>query len=287
MRSSYLAVSSFAGIIAFSLLASGCGHKERHARGPLPVAGPAQADPQLDALAESQVKAASARRAGAPLNGEVLHGQTYEPGASQEFRVQLDGEHCYWFGGATNAMGEKIILKVLDPHGSKVASEKGKTEALIEYCPTIDGIFKVEGTLAHHGPFSVAVYQGTRITPAAAPTGPVEVTPEQLIAKEAGSIAPGAKQVGNFYEGTADETSWSTTLTKGRCYWFIGAGTPGKTKKLWLYLWDPQNKRVTENRGESSVVNAGHCAKESGMFKFQGKVYSGSGPYKFAVYEKE
>ena len=134
--------------------------------------GPAQADPQLDALADSQAKAASSRRAGAPLNGQILHGETMKPGGTQEFRVQLDAEHCYWFGGATNEMGQRITLTVSDPHGAEVASEKGKaTDAILEYCPVTDGIFKLESKLGHHGPFSVAVYQGTRLAAAVPPTG--------------------------------------------------------------------------------------------------------------------
>jgi hypothetical protein len=288
MRSRLLLLSS---VVALSLVVGcGGGGRRHHARQPVGAvaAGPAQADPQLDQLADSQAKAASARRSGAPLNGQILHGETSRPGSSQEFRVELDGGHCYWFGGATNEMGQRITLKVTDPHGAEVAVEKSKTtDAVLEYCPTTDGIFKIESTLAHHGQFSVAVYQGTRLAPAAAPAGPVDATPEALIQKEALAAAPGAKQVGAFYEGSADETSWSTSLTKGRCYWFIGAGTPGKVKKLSLYVWDQSNKRLTDNKASSNVVTVGHCAKDTGMFKFQAKVRSGSGLYKVAVFEKE
>jgi hypothetical protein len=287
MRSSLLAFSSIA-VLSF---VTACGGHRRHERSSEPVAvigAPAQADAQLDSIADSNAKAASVRRQGAPLNGQILHGETMRPGGAQEFRVQLDAEHCYWFGGATNEMGQKITLTVYDPKGAEVGAEKGKaTDALLEYCPAMDGVFKIESKLAHHGPFSIAVYQGTRLAPAATPAGDSNATTEALIAKEALAAAPGAKQVGTFYEGTADQTSWSTSLTKGKCYWFIGAGTPGKVKKLWLYIWDPTNKRITENKAESNVVTAGHCAKETGMFKFQAKVYSGGGPYKVAVFEKE
>jgi hypothetical protein len=285
MRSSLLALSS---VVALSLVA-GCGGRRHHAaHGGEPIAvaaAPAAADPQLDSIADSQAKAASARRSGAPLNGQILHGETTRPGGSQDFRVQLDAEHCYWFGGATNELGQRITLTVSDPHGAEVASEKGKaTDAILEYCPTTDGIFKIESKLGHHGPFSVAVYQGTRLAPAALPTG---VSPELLIQKEAAASAPGAKQVGAFYEGSTDETSWTTALTKGRCYWFIGAGTPGKVKKLSLYIWDPSNKRISDNKSDSNVATVGHCAKDTGMFKFQAKVHSGSGIYKVGVFEKE
>jgi hypothetical protein len=287
MRSSLLALSVV--VASLSLVAACGGHREhRSSREPVATIGGGQPDPQLDSVADTNAKAASVRRSGVPLNGQILHGETLRPGGSQEFRVQLDADHCYWFGGATNEMGQTISLVVQDPKGAEVASEKGKsTDALLEYCPATDGVFKLQSKLAHHGQFSVAVYQGTRLSPAASPTGDAGQTPEALIAKEALAAAPGAKQVGTFFEGTADQTSWSTALTKGKCYWFIGAGTPGKTKKLWLYLWDPTNSRITENKGESNVVTTGHCAKQTGMFKFQAKVYSGSGPYKVAVFEKE
>jgi hypothetical protein len=289
MRSSLLVLLGAApAVFAFGAV-TGCGGHKHHERVNGPVAvlgGPATADPQLDSVADTNAKAASVRRSGVPLNGQILHGETTRPGGSQDFRVQLDADHCYWFGAATNELGQSISLIVQDPKGAEVASEKGKsTDALLEYCPATDGVFKVQGKTGYHGPFSVAVYQGTRLSPAVTAVG--DATPEALIAKEALAAAPGAKQVGTYYEGTADETSWSTSLTKGKCYWFIGAGTPGKTKKLWLYLWDPQNSRIADNKGDSNVVTTGHCAKSTGMFKFQAKVHSGSGPYKVAVFEKE
>lgn len=287
MRSSLRVLAAAPATFALAAVA-GCGGHRHHDRvnEPVAVIGAPQADAQLDSIADANAKGASVRRSGVPLNGQILHGETMRPGGTQDFRVQLDADHCYWFGAATNEMGQSIALSVQDPKGADVASEKGKgTDALLEYCPATDGVFKLQSKLGHHGQFSIAVYQGTRITPAVTAVG--DATPEALIAKEALAAAPGAKQVGTYYEGTADETSWSTSLTKGKCYWFIGAGTPGKTKKLWLYLWDPQNSRIADNKGDSNVVTTGHCAKSTGMFKFQAKVHSGSGPYKVAVFEKE
>ncbi len=286
MRSSHPVAAVAFALVA--LAASACGGHKHHDRvnEPVAVIGTGQPDANLDALADTNAKAASVKRSGAPLNGQILHGETTRPGGSQEFRIQLDTDHCYWFGGATNELGQNLTLTVSDPKGAEVASEKGKsTDTLLEYCPATDGVFKLQSKTGYHGPFSVAVYQGTRLAPAVAAVG--DATPEALIAKEAQAAAPGAKQVGTYFEGVADETSWSTSLTKGKCYWFIAAGTPGKTKKLWLYVWDPANKRIADNKGDSNVVTSGHCAKETGMFKFQAKVHSGSGPYKAAVFEKE
>jgi hypothetical protein len=76
-------------------------------------------------------------------------------------------------------------------------------------------------------------------------------------------------------------------LDAGTCYSFIAQGTPGKVKKLWLYLWDQSGKRIIESKGESPNATIGHCAKETGMFKFQVKVHSGSGDYKLGIYAKD
>ena len=244
-------------------------------------------NPKLDGLADDQAKAASARRSGT-RSGEVLRGETTRPGGNQQHRVPMDAEHCYWLGGATDEMGQGMTITLLDPQGKEVAQQKGEgQEALLAYCPAVDGIFKVETKLKHHGQFAVAVYGGTRIAPAVAPETVAGTTPEELIAKEATAAAPGAKRVGAFFEGTASESSWSAALTSGKCYWFIGAGQPGKVKELSLYVWNPKNTRITENKARTNVVTVGHCAKETGMFKFQAKVHSGSGAYKVALYEKE
>jgi len=288
-----LLLLAIGSVVTLSLasMAMGCGggggrHRRASAlpEGPMVASAP---NPALDGLADDQARAASARRSGV-RSGEILHGETQQHGASQQFRVQLDAEHCYWFGGATDEMGEQIAIRVFDPSGKDVAVQKSKgQEALLEYCPSADGIYKVETKLGHHGQFALAVYGGARLAPAVAPAGVADPTPEELIAKEAPSAAPGGKRVGALFEGSAGETSWSAALTAGKCYWFIGAGQPGKVKKLSLYVWNPKNSRVTENKAESNVVSIGHCAKETGMFKFQAKVQSGSGLYKVGLFEKE
>jgi|GEM_PF-2267859 len=273
--------------IALPLLVSSvvaCGGHRRHAgRGGAAVAGAGNS--ALAQTADQQAQAASARRNGAK-QGEVLQGATYGSGESVEFRVTLDQDHCYWFGGSAN---EKIGLYLFDPKGHRVESQTGSpNDVLMEYCPTTDGVYKLESKLWKRGELAVAVYSGTKPEPVAAvaPKEAAGPSMEDLIAKEAGATAPGAKQVGTYFEGTVDETTWSTSLQAGKCYWFIAAGQQGKVKKLALYVWDTKNKRITETKAESNVVNAGHCAKETGMYRFQAKVTSGGGPYKVAVYEK-
>lgn len=268
------AVFFFAG----TLLAFGCGrHHARPAR--------AVVDPALDVRADRQAQVASASR-GANRLGEVLHGTVYED-ESVEFKLELSADRCYWIGGASSGGTEKLALFLFDPRGKRAIYQKSRTtEALLDFCPSMDGIYRLETKLGESGHLAVAVYAGAR--PAAAPKAEVAKEPslEETIAKEAAATAPGTKQVGSFFDGSADETSWPFALERGRCYWFVGAGQPGKVKKLSLYLWDPANKRVTENRAETNTVSMGHCARESGMFKFQAKVGSGEGHYKVAVFEK-
>jgi hypothetical protein len=266
-------------------LAAGCGGRRHAGKGGGTLGGPANA--QLATNADQQAQAASLRRGGV-RQGEVLTGQTHGNGESLEFKVTMNADHCYWFSGSAN---EKIGFYLFDTNGKRVESQTGSpNDILMEYCPSKDGVYKLETKLWRRGELAVAIYEGGKpVAVAAAPAPePKEAGPtmEDLIAKEAAAAAPGATQVGTFFEGTVDETTWSTSLQAGKCYWFIGAGQTGKVKKLALYVWDPKNNRITVTKAESNVVNVGHCAKETGMFKFQAKVTSGGGPYKVAVYEK-
>ena len=127
-------------------------------------------------------------------------------------------------------------------------------------------------------------FELTRQPQAMAPPPPTDLG--QIIAAQAQSAAPGAMQVGNLFEGNGDKTDWSVALDPGHCYWFIGAGEPGKVNSLYLFLWDPQNHRVTDTKSVSNTVMIGHCPTQPGMFKFQAKIDSGSGAYKVGVFAR-
>jgi hypothetical protein len=98
--------------------------------------------------------------------------------------------------------------------------------------------------------------------------------------------APDSERVGDHFAGHADHTDWYVALETGKCYWFIGAGDDD-VKELYLYLWDPADKRITANKSENNRVNVGHCPTSSGMYHFQAKVNSGSGKYKVGVFAKK
>jgi len=263
--------------LAFSLTACGGGNRHHSAFGP----GSGAVNPALEATAQESAQAASVKHQGI-RQGEILRGATYGDKESVDFRVAMDSDHCYWIGGAAN---ERLGLYLFDPKGKRVESRLPKTnDALLEYCPSSDGLHRLETKLHRKGELAVAVYVGAKPEPVAAPVAAAGPTLEEMIAKEAAAAAPGATQVGTMFEGSVDETTWSTALEAGKCYWFIGAGQTGKVKRLALYVWDPKSSRITQTKAESNIVTSGHCSKETGMYRFQAKVTSGSGPYKVAVY---
>ena len=268
--------------IAIALAAApGC---RRHA--PISPTAPSWLDGKVD----EQGKAASQ---GGELVGTPFHGTSFKQGEGVDFQVLLDPTKCYWFSGVGDEQVQKLYLYLWDPADKRVQTKKvDGPMAVLTYCPETSGMFRLQGKVDEGvGHFAIGLYAKQAPTktvkveppPAAAPAG---VDLEKIIDKSAAAAAPGAKRVGDFYASSADEQDWFTELDAGTCYWVVAAGTPGKVKKLWLYLWDSNNKRVTENKGETPNAMVGHCPKESGMFKFQAKVNSGSGDYKVGVYAK-
>ena len=243
----------------------------------------------LDKKAEDQAKALSQGE----RVGEVLHGASYgDDDRKRDFNVMLDATRCYWFSGVGDDGVIKMSLYLWDPKDHRVTDRRSSTsEAVINFCPEETGMYRVQGKVGDgYGHFAIAVYGAVapaKPPPPPAPTKPQPLGLEAMIEKQAASAAPGATRVGNFFDGNGDQTDWYTSLALGSCYWFVGAGEIGKVKKLSMYLWDPQNKRVTENRAETNGAMVGHCPKQPGMFKFQAKVESGSGAYKVGVFEKK
>ena len=242
--------------------------------------GPA---PDLEQRADSEAHASA--REGQRMEG-VLRGVSQEDEYT-DWRVPLEAGQCYFFGYAGDSGVGKFSLYIWDPNDKRLDSSRGKPrEGVFMHCARTNGMYRVQGKVAQGaGHYAVVVY---RTKAAAAPPPPVEqkLDLEATIERQAASAAPGTKRAGEFYAGSADTSDWYTALEPGKCYWFIGAGEPGKVKKLYIYLWDSRNKRVTESKSDSEVAMVGHCAKEAGMFKFQAKVDSGSGRYKVGVYVK-
>jgi serine/threonine-protein kinase len=114
--------------------------------------------------------------------------------------------------------------------------------------------------------------------------------PTDALASAVEHLAPsGTKRVGPFYGGHANEddehSDWFMMLEAGKCYSFVSAGGPG-VKELYVYLWGPNGKRVTDRREGKGSVILEYCAAQTAQYHFQCKVADGAGDYKTALYLK-
>jgi hypothetical protein len=260
-----------------ALFLPACGH----APPPLPPVSPTES-PALEQAAEQQAHASVPDGARAMA---TLHGVAAAPDQFTDWSVPLEAGHCYWFGFAADPGVETFSVYLWDPANHRAETARNRPrEGVVQYCATTNGMYKLEGKVTGGaGHFAVVTY-GKQV---AAVAGPAPVRDlAQTIEAQAASAAPGAVRVGEFFSGASETSDWATSMDAGKCYWIIGAGEPGKVKKLYLYLWDPRNTRITESRSDSDTAMIGHCATAPGMYKFQAKVYSGSGPYKVGVYVK-
>jgi hypothetical protein len=126
--------------------------------------------------------------------------------------------------------------------------------------------------------------------PMPVPAAPVEKPPSDALEAEVQRVAtassPGARRIGDFMRGAGDKNShmdWYVPLEAGTCYFIVGVGGPG-IEFLSLYLWDPSNKRMTENRAKSPQVTIAACTTFPGPHHVQAKVGKGLGEYRVGVY---
>jgi hypothetical protein len=247
--------------------------------------------PWLDAKAQEQ---AAASAPGAEKTGQVYRGVYTGRGDKEtDWNLALDPANCYWFSGVGDEGVKELYLYAWDPKDSRVATVKNHSSMnILMLCPETPGMYRVEAKVDEgRGHFEVAVYSKPAPPKAAPPPPPPPEPAEDLgavIDKQASAAAPGAKRSGELFDGSTEHgasSQWSVMLESGNCYWFIGAGGKG-VKKLWLYLWDPKNSRVVDTKPDSSMSVMGHCPKETGMFKFEAKVDSGSGKFKLGVFTK-
>lgn len=271
------------GLCALFLLSAssiGCGDHEHIIVSPTPP-------PDLEARADTEAHASA--KDGERI-GEVLRGVAHRDDGFTDWRVQLEENTCYWFGYAGDAGVQRFSMYIWDPKDHRLDSARGKPpQGVFSHCAEQNGIYRVQGKVSEGaGHYAVVVYKTKAPEKKAAPIP--EKAPAvdlaAIIEKKAAQSATGAKRMGDFVEGSAETSEFYTAMEAGKCYWIVGAGEPGKVKKLFLYLWDPKAHRVTENKSDSDTTVVGHCAKESGMYKYQLKVDSGSGPYKAAIYVK-
>ncbi len=252
----------------------------RHAPPPPPPVAPTES-PVLEQVADQQAHAS------APDGERVLttlHGVASGPDQFTDWNIPLEAGRCYWFGYAADTTVGTFSVYLWDPGNHRAETVRNRQrEGVVPYCATTNGMYRLEGKVTSGaGHYAFVTYAKQGAVPTTLPVRDLT----QTIEAQAAAAAPGAVRVGEFFSGVADTSDWSTAMEAGKCYWIIGAGEPGKVKKLYLYLWDTRNSRITESRSDSDTAMVGHCATVPGMYKFQAKVYSGSGPYKVGVYVK-
>jgi hypothetical protein len=109
----------------------------------------------------------------------------------------------------------------------------------------------------------------------------------EIVDQQVAAGAPRLHRIGDYYQAIAtrkgDRSDWYLPLEAGRCYWLGGAGG-GEVRELFLYVWDPDNRRLADNRPKSPTVTLAFCAAKSGMHHVQAKVARGAGPYLVGAY---
>jgi hypothetical protein len=265
---------SFA-VAAAALVIAGCHHR------PVLSAAP---DPSLELRADGEAHAAAPD---GQRMGPALWGVGFEADGFTDFKVPLEAGHCYTFGFAGDATVQRLALYIWNPHEKRLDSQRTRTpEGVLKYCTTESGMYRLQGKVGAPGHFAMVPYVGPGpAVVAVVAAAPVDLT--TIIDQQAAAAAPGAARVGDYFAGNTPQSDWFIPMEVGKCYWVIGAGEAGKVKRLYLYLWDPQNRRLNESKAESTTPMLGFCPKDTpGMYKFQAKVDSGSGNYKVGVFAK-
>jgi len=251
----------------------------------------AHAEDPLETTAVAQAQLQGAK--GAARVGDVYRGA----GAKTDYQILLEGNTCYWFSGASEGL-KKLYMYLWTPNAGaftpRVADLRSPGQGTMAYCTQQAGMYKFQVKTEGPGRFLVVVF--TKEAPKQAP--PAEVVVKQgpnlgpICDRNASAAAPGAKRQGEFFEGAGnaigheDRVDYPVQFDAGKCYWVVACGEPERVKTISLYLWGPDNKRITEAKSDTPNPMLGHCAKETGMFKFQAKITGGSGHFKAAVYRK-
>jgi hypothetical protein len=114
---------------------------------------------------------------------------------------------------------------------------------------------------------------------------------DSMVNQQAESAAPGSVMVsetllrGVGYD-KGELQDFHVEMTAGNCYVIVGAADETVTS-LHVTVWDPNNKRVGQDRSKSREALVQHCPKETGSYKIQGKIGRGAGHFAIGVFGKE
>jgi|GEM_PF-3276258 len=133
------------------------------------------------------------------------------------------------------------------------------------------------------------VSAGKKVAPAPIPPPAPPITDPLSSAVERLALTSmsGVHRVGDFYRGAGDKNThldFFVPLQTGLCYLVAGQAGPG-IGQLFLYMWDPTNKRVADNKPKMPMVTMPYCPTMPGMFHIQAKVGAGMGEYRVGVYQ--
>jgi hypothetical protein len=114
---------------------------------------------------------------------------------------------------------------------------------------------------------------------------------ESMINQQAESAAPGSVMVNEaLFRGVAYDRGefqdFRVELVKGNCYVFVAASDQTATA-LHLFVWDPEDKKVADDKSKTREALAQTCPKQTGTYKVQGKIARGAGHFAIGVFGKE
>jgi hypothetical protein len=240
--------------------------------------------PEIDSLIQQQAE--TAMPGSQQIAEQLFRGVAYDKGGSQDFRIELEQGKCYGFVGAADPGVERLEIFLWDPGDSRIDSNKSKTrEAFVQYCADKTGTYRFQAKVGRGaGHFAVGVFGKDAPEKAPEPTV-AKMDLEKIIEDEAGSVAPGATRLGNFYKATTEKADFYVQLDKNTCYWFIGAATEA-VDDYYIYLWDQKKTRIGETKADTNRAHFGHCAESSAMYHLQVKVDDADDEVKLGVYAK-
>jgi hypothetical protein len=261
-----------------------------------------------------QQQLASLAQAGAPGQppASQVFGGTFAWRRPYSFPVTMEAGRCYTILGVGGPGVVDLDLFLFDPGNQRVALDRETNNfPRISYCASFPGAYRIEAKVKRGaGEVALRAYHYSSAPSANAPPpiviqdvpppAPIVVIPPPppgepdpgpdvlslAVDQQSGVSAPGYQRLGAIYRGAGSDGSrsdWYLPLEAGRCYMFIGAGGAG-IGRLYLYLWGPDGRRVTERRNPSPLTVMPFCAPYPGSYHMQAKIGEGAGEYRVGVY---